>query len=151
MFDNFEEFSDGLAWAEINGKFGCVDITGKVVIEPKFNKHQKFSEGLAWINEFKETGYILPKGYKSFKPREYVIGKKWGYINKNGDIKIPLEFDYAKNFKGCIAQVRIRNKYNFINEKGELLLYTSFVDIEEISKDLLRAELKKYQLIRIDK
>jgi hypothetical protein len=46
----FEEagiFSEGLAAIEINGKWGYIDKSGKLVIEPQFTDAWNFSEGLA--------------------------------------------------------------------------------------------------------
>ena len=42
-------FSEGLAVAQINGKYGFVNKTGKVVIPPKFDRALDFFEGLAAV------------------------------------------------------------------------------------------------------
>ncbi|EAJ4643563.1 WG repeat-containing protein, partial [Campylobacter coli] len=36
-FDNLGVFSEGLAGVGLNGKYGFIDKSGKIVIEPKFD------------------------------------------------------------------------------------------------------------------
>lgn len=46
---------------------------------------------------------------------------KYGYVNKYGEIIIPLEYEKATNFKSGIAGVK-KNKYGVIDEDGNILL-----------------------------
>ncbi|MCJ7832811.1 MAG: WG repeat-containing protein [Deltaproteobacteria bacterium] len=66
---NANHFSDGLASIKIGKKWGFIDKTGKVVIQPQFDdakyKYYYFSEGLA----------------KTYKPN----GDLGGYIDKQGN------------------------------------------------------------------
>jgi hypothetical protein len=57
-------FKEGLAEVKVNGKWGYIDETGKIVIEPKFDKAWSFSESLAGVE----------------------VNGKWGYIDKTGKI-----------------------------------------------------------------
>jgi len=56
------EESVGLFPIILNGKWGYIDTTGKIVINPQFDEAWWFSEGLARIK----------------------IGDRWGYIDKTG-------------------------------------------------------------------
>ncbi len=51
-------FSEGLAAVEINGKWGFVDKTGKLVIPAIFESCGNFHEGLAWVRVNNLYGYI---------------------------------------------------------------------------------------------
>jgi len=54
---------------EQNGKWGFIDKTGKIVIEPKFdNIARDFSEGLALFNLGSKYGYIDKTGKYVWEP-----------------------------------------------------------------------------------
>lgn len=63
-------FSDGLAYIELNNKWGFIDKTGKVVIKPRFIRNfdgsifedMKFKNGLARVKEKGKYGYIDKTG-----------------------------------------------------------------------------------------
>ena len=67
------KFSEGLAAVEIiNQKWGYIDRTGKVVIEPQFEGAGNFADGLAPVNIGGQWGFSsIPA---------YLEGGKWGYI-----------------------------------------------------------------------
>ena len=56
-----------------NNKWGFIDNTGKVVIEPQFEFVDKFSDGLALVN---------------------VGNRKMGYIDSSGQFVINPQFNY---------------------------------------------------------
>jgi hypothetical protein len=61
-FSTFSAFSEDMTFVKVGGKFGYVDTTGTMRIQPQFDKAEKFSGGLAKVT----------------------TGTTWGYINKNG-------------------------------------------------------------------
>ena len=71
-----EIFSKILARVKQNNKYGYIDKTGKIVIQPQFDEANAFYEGLASVEK----------------------NKKWGYIDKTGKIVIQPQFDLAGNF-----------------------------------------------------
>jgi WG containing repeat len=103
-----------------DGKWGFIDKTGKVVIEPQFYWVEEFSEDLASFEiEDGKHGYIDETGKVVVEPvfdraEDFSEGLapvakdfKWGYIDKSGKIVIPLQFQYAYRFKDGIAAVTI--------------------------------------------
>jgi hypothetical protein len=50
---------------------------------------------------------------------------KWGYINTDGKLVIPHQFDYPGNFVNGLAHIKIDNLFSgeemYINEKGEVV------------------------------
>lgn len=72
-FERALAFSEGLAAARIDGKFGYIDHRGEVVIPPRFELGGEFHLGLA----------------------EVVIGENVGVINRQGEIVVPPIFQRA--------------------------------------------------------
>ncbi|EOZ2107593.1 WG repeat-containing protein, partial [Campylobacter coli] len=64
-------FSEGLVAVKLNGKWGFIDKSGKIVIESKFDSGGHFSEGLAGVK----------------------LNGKYGLIDKSGKIVIEPIFD----------------------------------------------------------
>ncbi|MFH5163641.1 WG repeat-containing protein [Campylobacter coli] len=60
-----------MAKVELNRKYGFIDKSGKIVIEPKFDGVGNFSEGLAKVK----------------------LNGKYGFIDKSGKIVIEPKFD----------------------------------------------------------
>ena len=52
-------------------------------------------------------------------------GKKYGYIDKTGNVVIPIEFDFASDFKNGMAYVEQGDKQCEITPQGRLLLCSS--------------------------
>lgn len=64
-------------------------------------------------------------------------GDKYGYIDKHGQVVIPLKFELAKGFKSIkesykgnryVALVKKGGKYGYIDEKGNYIFEPSFED-----------------------
>jgi hypothetical protein len=87
------DFSEGLAFVKEHGnkKGGYIDKQGNYVIEMDIEKFwgYNFKEGLAVIYDTENSD----------------PNKRMGYVNKNGDIAIPLQFSTAKEFSEGAARV----------------------------------------------
>ncbi len=93
-FEDARIFNDSsYAAVLLNGKWGFVDSSGNIVIEPQYDDARSFSYGYAAV---KKDG-------------------RWGFIDKNGKIVIEPQFNNAKdiNANGCVFVVR--------SDKWELL------------------------------
>lgn len=133
--DDFHEslLQVGVEGAE--GKMGYVDATGKIIIEPKFEKGgaRPFAEGLAAVKYGKKWGYIDNRGRFIIEPKfegagsfhdgiaAVRCGTKWGYIDKSENFVIEPQFDYVWEFYGDYAYVENGNKKAIIDKKGQIL------------------------------
>lgn len=95
---NFE-----LSTVKINGgKWGFIDIHGKIIISPQYESVKSFSEGIAAI---KNNG-------------------KWGFINTSGIILVPCEYDKVEsvfiNGRGKL----VKDGKIFVFEKNGSLIAT---------------------------
>lgn len=96
-------FFNPMDGAYINSKWGFVDKSGKVVIEPKYPWVDDFSEGLAAV---KIGG-------------THFIGGKYGYVDRTGRETIPPRFDWATAFHEGLAAVKVDEKWGCIDQTGE--------------------------------
>ena len=92
----------------VGDKYGFMDATGKIVIEPQFDyAHKLYSEGLCFVKVGEKSGFIDNSGYIVVElpdtiehafPFKYgyakVYSKNWreGVINKQGELVIPAIF-----------------------------------------------------------
>lgn len=67
---------DSMAAVKLDGKWGFIDNTGSMKIEPYYEDAKSFRNGLAAVK----------------------LDGKWGYIDSEGVIAIPLEFEDVKCF-----------------------------------------------------
>jgi len=107
-------------------KWGFIDRTGQVVIDPRFDSAKGFSEGLAAValrNEFEvlEWGFVDTRGVIVIKPQFLDVGSfseelawvkkengKVGWIERTGKLSISSrKFTWMDNFRGGLAEVTI--------------------------------------------
>ncbi|PAB58812.1 WG repeat-containing protein [Anaeromicrobium sediminis] len=107
----YSNFSEGLALIKLGDKYGYIDKTGKIVIDPQFEEGRGFSEGLAAVK----------------------MNGKWGFINKNGLLVIPNSFNYVFDFSDGMAAFSNNeyegiehhtkdHKLGFINNEGKIVI-----------------------------
>lgn len=93
-FDDAKSFAgSGPAAICISGKWGFVDKTGKIVIEPQYEDAKSFNIGL---------GAICVEG-------------AWGYINTKGTIRIECQFEDCQSFaKNGIVAVKEKGMWKYV-------------------------------------
>ena len=79
---------------ESGQKMGVANMEGQVVVNPKYDAIFPYHDGLA----------AVAVGSKTVRPaddpeHEYTIGGKWGFIDKQGNEVIPLEYDSIANYR----------------------------------------------------
>lgn len=100
--------SDLYPFKDKNRKWGYVNTTGKIMVEPQYDEAYDFSEGFAQVSRLINNKYA------------------WGYINTTGKEVIPCKYAKTFDFSEGLAMVASKdspnNKYGFINYKGELVI-----------------------------
>ena len=65
---------------------------------------------------------------------------KWGYINKDGEVVIDFQFDWADCFSEGLARVRIGNrntgKWGFVDKTGKIVIAPQFDEVSSFSEGL---------------
>jgi hypothetical protein len=152
--------NDILLPIDINGKWGFIDATGKIIITPQFLAVRGFSDGLApFVSESNQKyGYINTKGEIVISPQfdnadpftngvaqvrlggnndpQNYIPSKIGFIDKSGKIIIPPQFEAVDNFHEGLAMARAGKKWGYINLKGEFVIKPQFKFALEFSEGL---------------
>lgn len=152
IWDNgVSSFNDGFARVELNGRYGLIDKSGKIVIPCVYeNYYIEFAEGLAAVKINGKFGFIDKEGKLSIPCIYDGVGRfseglakvssnnLWGYIDKNNKLVIPFKYQVADDFSDGLAAVSSGkaglNKngdflYGFIDTKGQLIYPEKFVAI----------------------
>ena len=86
-----------------------------------------------------EEGYELPSGFEfdgycNFNEGLAPVAKegKYGFINKQGKIVIPLKYEYADSFFEGVSQVKKYSKYGFINKYDEVVIPLEHDKVTEV-------------------
>lgn len=158
QFSKADYFSCGLALvANADGKYGFIDDEGNYIINAQYIAALPFIEDKACvISEGSSPKYINTKGELVFELATAVeagsfhdgLAKfkdekgKWGYVDKEGTIKINAQFDDAQDFCNELAAVKTEGKegaegiWGYINTSGEYTINPQFNEASYFIGDL---------------
>jgi len=124
VYDNIGGFREGLASVEQNGKWGCINKSGNIVIPIVYDQVGGFYEGLAYIK----------------------LNGKYGFIDKSGKHVIPVVYDHPSTFSEGLARVELNGKYVFIDKTGKQVIPSGFIWAGYFQEGLAMVVQKKYSL-----
>jgi len=104
------------------GKYGYIDGTGKMVLEPQYLMASRFAEDLALVLTAK---------------------KKCGYINREGKFEIADQYEGCAPFSEGYATIKMKGKAGVINKKGDIVVDPSFVRIGRFHDGLAAAVIAR--------
>lgn len=135
-------FFEDRAAVLINDKWGFIDRSGNIIIDPQFVEVAYFSNGLCaviidenerlWAYIDKQGEIVINPQFKTASAFSEDVasvstdGQVYGYINTEGSIEINMEFTECKDFRNGLAVVRTGSKYGLINKKGEYQVNPKF-------------------------
>lgn len=137
QFEGINGFSEGLAAVETNkGRWGYINKNGEFVISPqKAWFAYDFSCGIGCFVQkeplkkiFVDTlGNIINVDFNSAVfdgIATIVVEKKYGFVDKQGNVLITPKFDEAYPFEGNYAPVRIDDCWGLVDKSGNVLWRT---------------------------
>jgi WG containing repeat len=143
----------------VNGdiKFGYINQSGKMIVEPQFYRAWEFSEGLAVIQDSSDTwGFIDKYGTKTTLPKSWQVSypelfseslllvridEQYGYINKSAKISIKPQFESANNFSDGLASIKINGKSGYLDHSGKVVILCQFEKCYDFSEGLAAVKL----------
>jgi len=106
-----------------NNKYGYMK-DGKMVIKADYEFASEFSEGLARVGK----------------------NGKYGFINENGKVIIPIKYLSASNFNYGLAVLKtVDNKFLFVDKTGKPLTGNTFLDARSFSEGLAAVQDQYYK------
>lgn len=161
-FDMVQFYTDhydksGIQSKEDNSKWGYFQLsTGRVVVPPIYDYAYPFYDDRAKVQKNLKYGFIDPKGRevveiiwddtaRAFHKALCWVkkGDEFGYIDKDGAVVLPPQFEVAKGFQfigesyedqNYAALVKKDGKFGYIDEKGNYIFEPSFEDARAFSR-----------------
>jgi hypothetical protein len=149
QFQEASMFRNGLALVKSSGenaKWGFIGEDGKYVIQSNYLRATVFSDGVAWVvsengaptcidteGEIKFTMQnaqevrIFTGGLAGFKEMDDEGNEKWGFVDKDGKVKINAQFSNIGNFCNDKCPVsNLEGKWGFIDRDGKIVVNYQF-------------------------
>lgn len=123
IYEDADNFSEGLACVKKNGKWGYIDKEGKEQIPFVYKYSNPFYNGIALVSKDGENFYYIDKSGNKLSNSDYFTGNIRGY-SKYGTI---IEKD---------------NKYGFVDKTGKLVVPCIYDRMEPGRNDDLLCVLK---------
>jgi hypothetical protein len=141
QFMSCQPFSEGLAVVEAMTQLkGYVDLRGNAVIPARYRWAGKFSRGRALVLEGDDHFIINAKGeqvaalacdqvqaFAFFEGMSAIAQHgKWGFVDDNGRLLIPCQFEAVGPFCEGLAAAVEAGKLGFINREGHFVIRPQF-------------------------
>ncbi|MGP9669571.1 WG repeat-containing protein, partial [Psychrobacter sp. AOP31-A1-22] len=70
-----------------------------------------------------------------------VLDKTYGFVNNQGEVVIPLKFDYAEGFVNGVSSVSLNSQWGLIDTTGYLVIPNQYEHVSGFSDGLARASI----------
>lgn len=149
---SFLEHDTETGWIRIKnkeGKWGFINSDSIVQIPFQYDFLNPFENGLAYAEQGKEKFFITTSNLKlaanydevrifSFGRAAVRIKNKWGFINEEGKVVIPLLYEEVDYFtQNGLCEVKKNHKSGFINTKGEIVVPIVYNNVRSEQMDNL--------------
>ncbi len=148
--------TSGLYPVSVDGKWGYIDNTGTIKIQPQYELAGPFSEGLATVRLNGKWGYIDTSGTMVIQPQFddahpfsdglATVGKfsedgpLFGYIDKTGTVVIPMQYGFPSDFSDGLCMVLVEENGSqtsgYIDKTGTMVIEPEFTMAGDFSEGL---------------
>jgi hypothetical protein len=160
----------GLYPVSVGGKWGYIDKTGAIKIQPQFFTAGDFSDGLAMVSvvegNVQKCGYIDTSGKMVIQPQFDLalaspfseglaaVGKRsagddrFGFIDKTGAVVIPMQYErpasltfkFSEGLCKVMIQEAYQQRWGFIDKTGTMVIKAQFAGVSDFSEGLAAAD-----------
>jgi len=133
-YDSPAQFSEGLVNISCHERnaTGYFDVYGNLVVPFEHQFGEPFSNGLALVGN--STIEVVDG--------EYIEVFQWGFINKLGNVDIPLRFSNAQSFSEGLAAVYVNDiGWGYIDSTGNFVIEPRFSYAEPFTDELAAVAL----------
>lgn len=146
---------DGLLAVGVDGKYGFIDLTGRIVIPPTFEFVGGFSEGHAPVYQNGRFGFIDRSGRFVISPRfekakafheglaEVQMAGLWGFVKTDGEFAIQPQFEQTLWFSDGRAPVRVGGLWGYVDKTGTLVIPAQYLSATLFEKGRAFVRLDK--------
>ena len=149
-----DDASETLHPVLLNGKWGYINTSGNMVIEPNFDEARAFSDGYAAVRQGTNWGYVSEETKALAIPVSFSVagdfsgelapaqqpGQSYGFINTSGEFVIAPDFDFAGAFSEGLAAVRSDGLWGYVSTNGNIAIDLIFSDAQPFSEDVAAVE-----------
>ena len=96
LFDEARDFTNGVAAVRVDQKWGYIDKSGRLLVQPVYENADDLDETLAMIT----------------------LNAKTGYVNKAGQMIIEPHFSFGEPFVSNYARVGEKHMFGYIDRQG---------------------------------
>ena len=163
QYESTRYFSNGMVAFKADGKWGYLDETGKVVLEPIWNAAGDFNPSGLAIVRFRESEkvavidkngvYVLaPSNYSELKfiSNDLLVARKdrkEGVITVRGEVIVPIQFDNVEIVDGFF-KVRNNNKYGLYDKNGNMVFECIYPEIIETPDKFVVQDFARQEVMR---
>ena len=102
----------GLFWFVKNDLLGLMNGDGGILAEPAFHIGK-----YTWIDQYVTYSTYFSDGYA-----RVTDGERYGFINTNGDLVLPIDYVSIGHFSKGLVVVSINQKKGYMNASGEVVI-----------------------------
>ena len=157
-FTNALAFNEnGLAFVQQDGYYGLINLSGKMVVKPRFKLVEPLQGGMAKVLTDKGWGILSDKGVMVIPPpladnsgvfRDGLIrimtGNQYGFMDKAGQTAIaPRTFENLPEFAEGLAAVMVDGKWGYMDKTGQLVIAPQYAGGDSFQEGLAAVQLKQ--------
>ena len=154
-----------MAAVMVNGKWGFIDCTGKVVVEPIYHEVLRFNKGIAQVRMWGKFGYVRKDGSFLFEPifdsapceaKSVMVVRidegnvhRYGMIDCDGNVLLEPQsnfriFHFHDDIACIAAKTENRDeKWGYINIEGKVVVEPKYDDARDFSEGMSNSYLRK--------
>lgn len=129
--------------------YGFIDSSGNVIFDNVLPDALDFSDSLAYVDTYEKKGYLNLNGQFQLEIPDTLVGYRFseglaavsnidlkvGYINKKGEILIPLKYEEGGEFSEGLCKVYGEGGFGFINKNGDLVIAHKFDEARNFKEE----------------